>query len=114
MKRGQEKSYKYLAMISQVGISVIVPVGIMIFIGKVLDFYFHTGNLLVIILAVLGVLAGLRNLYVMPIRMNERALKIAQENKTEEEKENDRKRAQAYRDQVKKENNERGENDEDF
>ncbi|AFA47022.1 AtpZ/AtpI family protein [Acetobacterium woodii] len=114
MKRGQEKPYKYLAMISQVGILVIVPVGMMIFIGKVLDFYFHTGNLVVIILAVLGVMAGLRNLYVMPLRMNERALKIAQENKTEEEKENDRKRAQAYRDQVKKEDNERDENDEDF
>lgn len=114
MKRGKEKPYKYLAMISQVGISVIVPVGMMIVIGKVLDFYFHTGNLLVIILAVLGVMAGLRNLYVMPLRMNERALKIAQENKTEEEKENDKRRAQEYRDQVKKEDNERDENDEDF
>ncbi|WP_414151100.1 AtpZ/AtpI family protein [Acetobacterium carbinolicum] len=111
MKRGKEKPYKYLAMISQIGISVLVPVGMMIVIGKVLDFYFHTGNLLVIILAVVGVLAGLRNLYVIPLRMSEKALKRDAENKTEEEKEQDKKRAQEYRDQVKRENDE---NDKDF
>ncbi|AWW27141.1 MAG: synthase protein [Acetobacterium sp.] len=111
MKRGKEKPYKYLAMISQIGISVLVPVGMMIVIGKVLDFYFHTGNLLVIILAVVGVMAGLRNLYVIPLRMSEKALKRDAENKTEEEKEQDKKRAQEYRDQVKRENDE---NDKDF
>lgn len=112
MKNNREKPYKYLAMISQVGISVLVPVGIMIFIGKVLDFYFHTGNLLVIILAVLGIMAGLRNMYVIPLRMSERALKIAEANKTEADRENERKRAQAYRDQVKKEDED--ENDKEF
>jgi len=90
---------------------VIVPVGMMILIGKILDFYFHTGNLLVIILAVVGVMAGLRNLYVIPLRMSEKALKRDAENKTEEEKEQDKKRAQEYRDQVKRENDE---NDKDF
>lgn len=112
MKRQKEKPYKYLAMISQIGISVLVPVGMMIFIGKVLDYYFHTGNLLIIILAVLGVMAGLRNLYVIPMRMSEQALKRDAENKTEEEKAQDKKRAQAYRDQVKKEDDD--ENDADF
>jgi len=112
MKNNREKPYKYLAMISQVGISVLVPVGIMIFIGKVLDFYFHTGNMLVIILAVLGIMAGLRNMYVIPLRMSERALKIAEANKTEADRENERKRAQAYRDEVKKEDED--ENDREF
>lgn len=112
MKNNREKPYKYLAMISQIGISVLVPVGIMIFIGKVLDFYFHTGNMLVIILAVLGIMAGLRNMYVIPLRMSERALKIAEANKTEADRENERKRAQAYRDQVKKEDED--ENDREF
>jgi len=112
MKNNREKPYKYLAMISQIGISVLVPVGIMIFIGKVLDFYFHTGNLLVIILAVLGIMAGLRNMYVIPLRMSERALKIAEANKTEADRENERKRAQAYRDEVKKEDED--ENDREF
>lgn len=111
MKRGKEKPYKYLAMISQIGISVIVPVGMMIVVGKVLDFYFNTGNLLVIILAVLGVMAGLRNLYVIPMRLSEKALERDAENKTEEEKERDKKRAQEYRDQVKKEDDE---NDKDL
>lgn len=112
MKNNREKPYKYLAMISQIGISVLVPVGIMIFIGKVLVFYFHTGNLLVIILAVLGIMAGLRNMYVIPLRMSERALKIAEANKTEADRENERKRAQAYRDEVKKEDED--ENDREF
>ncbi|MDP2842382.1 MAG: AtpZ/AtpI family protein, partial [Acetobacterium sp.] len=102
-----------LAMISQIGISVLVPVGMMIFIGKVLDFYFQTGNMLVIILAVLGVLAGLRNMYVIPLRMSERAQKLAAEQKTEEEREAEKKRAQEYRDQIKKED-ENDENDTEF
>lgn len=113
MKSEKEKPYKYLAMISQVGISVLVPVGIMIFIGKVLDFYFHTGNMVVIILAVLGVLAGLRNMYVIPLRLNEQAQKINETNKTDEDRAAEKKRAQEYRDQVKKEDDD-NENDTDF
>ncbi|GEM_PF-1092019 len=113
MRSEKEKPYKYLAMISQIGISVLVPVGVMIFIGKVLDYYFHTGNMVVIILAVLGVLAGLRNMYVIPLRMSERAQKIAAENMTDEERAAEKKRAQEYRDQIKKEN-EDDENDADL
>jgi len=113
MKREKEKHYKYLAMISQIGISVLVPVGIMIFIGKVLDFYFHTGNMVVIILAVLGVMAGLRNMYVIPLRMSEKAQKIAEENETDEERAARKKRAQDYRDQIKKEDA-NDENDTEF
>jgi F0F1-type ATP synthase assembly protein I len=113
MKSEKEKPYKYLAMISQIGISVLVPVGIMIFIGKVLDFYFHTGNTVVIILAVLGVLAGLRNMYVIPLRLSEKAQKITSENMTDEEKAAEKKRAQEYRDQIKKEDDDY-ENDADL
>ena len=113
MKRGKEKPYKYLAMISQIGISVLVPVGIMIFIGKVLDFYFHTGNMVVIILAVLGVMAGLRNMYVIPLRLNEQAQKINETNKTDEDRAAEKKRAQEYRDQIKKEDEDH-ENDTEF
>ena len=113
MKSEKEKPYKYLAMISQIGISVLVPVGIMIFIGKVLDFYFHTGNMLVIILAVLGVMAGLRNMYVIPLRLSEQAQKFNEANKTDEERAAEKKRAQENREQVKKEN-ENNENDTEF
>lgn len=113
MKREKEKPYKYLAMISQIGISVLVPVGIMIFIGKVLDFYFHTGNMVVIILAVLGVMAGLRNMYVIPLRMSEKAQKLTEENETDEERAARKKRAQDYRDQIKKEDA-NDENDTEF
>jgi len=114
MKSQKDNPLKYLAMISQVGILVIVPVGVMIFIGKVLDFYFNTGNMLVIILAVLGILAGLRNMYVIPLRLSEKALKRDAENKTAEEKERDQKRAEEYRAQIKKEDDKDYENDTDL
>ncbi|MGD9474411.1 MAG: AtpZ/AtpI family protein [Eubacteriaceae bacterium] len=87
MKKGQKDSpYKYLAMISQIGIMVLVPVVMMTVAGKVIDYYFHTGNMLVIIFAVLGGLAGLRNLYVVPLRMSEQAQKKNAEKLSNEDK----------------------------
>ncbi|MBK5244458.1 MAG: AtpZ/AtpI family protein [Eubacteriaceae bacterium] len=85
----KDSSYKYLVMISQLGISVIVPIGLMILVGKGLDYFFHTGNVGVIICAILGVLAGLRNLYVIPMRINENAQKMNQKNTEEDKDENE-------------------------
>ncbi|MDK2936144.1 MAG: synthase protein [Eubacteriaceae bacterium] len=84
---GQKKNnpYKYIAFISQVGISVIVPIGMMMFFGKLIDYYFHTGTWIVIVFTVLGVLAGFRNLYVIPMRLSEKAIKEREKQKKEEE-----------------------------
>ena len=89
MGMNKDSPYKYIAMISQLGISAIVPIGLMILVGKALDYYFHTGNVGIIICLILGVLAGLRNLYVIPLRISQQAQKKAQEKKEDDEDEND-------------------------
>lgn len=86
MGAGKYSAYKYTTMISQLGISVIVPIGLMVLLGKGLDYVFHTGNVGVLICLVLGVLAGFRNLYVIPLRLSEKAQKQNLENKKEDEK----------------------------
>jgi F0F1-type ATP synthase assembly protein I len=87
--RKKDSSYKYLAMISQVGFSVIVPIALMTLFGKVLDHYFHTGNMGVIICAIIGVLAGMRNLYIIPLRLSEKAQKNNKEKNKKDEKSNE-------------------------
>ncbi|KNZ43108.1 AtpZ/AtpI family protein [Acetobacterium bakii] len=89
MATKKNSSYQYLVMISQLGISVIVPIGLMFLLGKGLDYFFHTGNIGVIICAILGVMAGLRNLYVIPLRLNEKAQKNTQKNNEDEEDKKD-------------------------
>jgi len=54
----------------------------------------------------------LRNMYVIPLRLNEQAQKINETNKTDEDRAAEKKRAQEYRDQIKKEDD--NENDTDF
>ncbi|MGV8906648.1 MAG: AtpZ/AtpI family protein [Acetobacterium sp.] len=85
----KDSPYKYVFMISQLGFLVIVPTGIMILVGKGMDYLFHTGNIGVIICALLGLMAGLRNLYVIPLRISEKAQKRNQEKKEEDNDEND-------------------------
>lgn len=84
MGRKKDSPYKYLVMISQIGISVIVPIGLMILIGKFLDYFFHFGNTGILICGILGVLAGFRNLYVIPLRLSEKAQR---ENNLKDQKE---------------------------
>lgn len=86
MSKGKYSSYKYGVMISQLGISVIVPIGLMVLVGKGLDYFFHTGNVGVLICLILGVLAGFRNLYVIPMRLSEKAQQENLKNKEEDEK----------------------------
>ncbi|MGL4605989.1 MAG: AtpZ/AtpI family protein [Eubacteriaceae bacterium] len=86
----KESPYQYLVMISQIGISVIVPIGLMILVGKCLDYFFHFGNAAVFICGILGVFAGFRNLYMIPLRLSEKAQrKKLEDQKKEEENEND-------------------------
>lgn len=55
--------YKSLALISQLGISVMVPIALCVAAGLFIDHYFHTST--VIPLLILGILAGGRNMYVI-------------------------------------------------
>lgn len=82
-------------MVSQIGISMFVPIGLMFFVGRVLDYFFHTGPLVLVICIILGVITAFWNLYKIPMEMNEKALKYNKkrlkeyENENKDENEND-------------------------
>ena len=77
-----KNSYRNLTLITQLGISVIVPIFLCLFVGIWLDNRFSTW--FTIPLLILGFLAGGRNAYIMArdsIRMDERKKKKDEENK---------------------------------
>jgi len=56
---------KALAMLTQVGISMLVPIFLCLWIGKSLDKAFDTGILFLIVFIILGVGSAFRTLYMM-------------------------------------------------
>lgn len=56
-----------LALISQIGISMFVPILICLGIGVGLDNFFGTSPVLMIIFIILGVAAGFRSIYMMTL-----------------------------------------------
>ena len=56
---------KALALITQIGVSMIVPIFLCLILGSFLDKIFHTGNILMIVFIILGVCAGFRSVYIM-------------------------------------------------
>jgi len=63
MKRKTQGTMKNLALISQVGIMMVVPILGCVWIGQFLDKKLGTGSLFLIIGIILGVGAAFRNLY---------------------------------------------------
>ena len=61
--------YRTLTLVSQLGLSIVVPVLLCTFLGTGLED--KTGLPLFIPLVILGVLAGLRNAYILAIHANE-------------------------------------------
>lgn len=78
----RKEVFRSLSMISQLGVSVMVPVFMCIFIGVMIDKHFGTSTLLVFL--ILGIGAGIRNAYIM-------AMKVLNENVRDKE-EADRKK----------------------
>ena len=72
----RKEVFRSLSMISQLGMSVMVPVFMCVFIGVVIDKYFNTSTLLVLL--ILGIGAGIRNAYIL-------AKKVLDENVSEKE-----------------------------
>ncbi|RRD94477.1 AtpZ/AtpI family protein [Clostridiales bacterium COT073_COT-073] len=58
-------SLKALAMLTQMGITMIVPIGLGLFAGAFLDRKLGTAPIFLIIFIVLGIAAGFRNIYQM-------------------------------------------------
>lgn len=58
---------KALGLITQIGISMMIPIALCLFLGQYLDEKLGTSPWLLIIFIVLGVLAAFRNLYMLTI-----------------------------------------------
>lgn len=52
-----------LALISQIGISMVVPIGIGLFIGKWLDGKLGTGPIFLFVFIIMGVISAFMNLF---------------------------------------------------
>lgn len=70
-----------LAKFSQVGICMLIPILMCIFIGKWLDKKFGTNILFLIIFTIIGVGAAFRNLYVIVIKEYNKEEKIEDSNR---------------------------------
>lgn len=61
--------FRTLALITQVGISMLVPIFLMVFLGRWLDHKFGTGLFLPFL--IIGIAAGFRNVYHLTIHAND-------------------------------------------
>ncbi len=59
----KKEVYRSLALVTQFGINMLVPIFLCTFLGIFLDGLFHT-SFLVIVFFFLGALAGFRNIYI--------------------------------------------------
>lgn len=64
----KDNPWMNLALITQLGISMFVPIAGMFFLGRYLDSRFDTAPLFLFALTILGVLAAFRNLFVLGTR----------------------------------------------
>lgn len=67
-KKSQKSILQNLALISQVGIMMLVPIFGGVLIGAFLDRFFGTSGIFLIIFVLLGVGASFRNLYVLSMQ----------------------------------------------
>lgn len=79
----RKEVFRSLTMVTQLGISVMVPVFMCIFIGYMIDKYFETSTIVVFLF--LGIGAGMRNAYIM-------AMKVLNENVKDKEEADRKKR----------------------
>ena len=56
---------KALALLTQIGISMIVPIFLCLVLGSFLDKIFHTGNVFMVVFIILGICAGFRSVYML-------------------------------------------------
>ncbi len=92
----RKEVFRSLSMISQLGISVMVPIFMCVFIGVMIDKYFNTSTL--IFLLILGIGAGMRNAYILAKKVmdDNAAEKEAADKKKREERVNAYKKEEEY------------------
>lgn len=64
----KKSSLENLALITYLGVAMIVPIGLTLFAGRWLDEKLGTGPLFLFIFVVIGVLTAFRNLYMIGTR----------------------------------------------
>ena len=74
MQEETKKYIKLLAMVSTMGISMVLALVIAIVLGYYLDKWFHTSPVFFLIFMVIGIVAGFRNIYVI-MKRTEKDLK---------------------------------------
>lgn len=62
------KIFENLALITQIGLMMIIPILLSLFIGKFLDDKLGTGNIFLFIFIIIGVCASFINLYKVAMR----------------------------------------------
>lgn len=65
MSRNKKHPLANLALLTHIGISMFVPIFGCFFLGRYLDRVFSTGNILLLIFTILGVLTAFRNLFMI-------------------------------------------------
>lgn len=63
--------YQSLALVSQFGINMLVPIFLLSFLGREIDRYFHT-SYWIVLLFFIGAAAGFRNIFVMAKKIYEK------------------------------------------
>lgn len=56
---------KALALVTQLGVSMLVPIFLCLLIGTFLDKVFHTGSVFMLVFIILGICAGFRSVYML-------------------------------------------------
>lgn len=69
-RKGQAKVYQSLALITQFGLTMLVPIFLCSFLGWYLDQRFHTVYLFIVLFFV-GALAGFRNIFILARKVYE-------------------------------------------
>ena len=72
MDNNKMKIFQNLALVTQIGIMMIVPIFIGLFTGRFLDDKLGTGNIFLLIFIVLGVGAAFMNLYKIAMKDNKK------------------------------------------
>lgn len=68
MTKKKSHGLENLALISHMGIIMIVPIIIGLYLGKLIDDKFNTGPLFLFIFIIMGVISGFRNMFKLGLK----------------------------------------------
>ena len=68
-KKNRSDMMRALGMLSQIGLSIVVCVGLGVFLGRFLDGFFNTSPWLLLVFTLLGAAAAVKSMYDMANRV---------------------------------------------